>query len=177
MTRKLGILVFALAFFSCNQREAAKANTDLLYFDLKGYFSKEIIRLKNAKVSVDKTVSINGTSETKSLLITDWDKELAIFVNSDINKNSWKGSFKINQQDGVQTYTSDSKKIPVKKVSVENNGSQISKVEIIILNKNILYQSLDTLTYYPDVLYKIRKQQKIRLLAPKDYTIVAKFNP
>ncbi|MFW0716821.1 hypothetical protein [Pedobacter sp. N23S346] len=177
MTRKLGILVFALAFFSCNQREAAKANTDLFYFDLKGYFSKEIIRLKNAKVKVDKTVSINGVSETKSLLINDWDKELAIFVNADINRNSWKGSFKVSQQNGVQTYTSNSKKIPIKKVSIENKGSEISKVEIVIYNKNVLYQSLDTLTYYPDVLYKIRKQQKIRLLASKDYLIVARFKP
>ncbi|MFD2288545.1 hypothetical protein GJU39_18345 [Pedobacter petrophilus] len=177
MTKKLCILVFAFTFFSCNQREAAKANTELLYFDLKGYFGKEIIRLKNARVKVDKTVSINGISETKSLLITDWEKELAIFINADINKNSWKGSFKVTQQNGLQVYTSDSKKIPVKKVSVNNKGLKISKVEIIINNKNILYQSLDTLTYYPEILYKIRKQQKIRLLAPKDYTVVAKFNP
>jgi hypothetical protein len=177
MIKKLGILVFALAFFSCNQREAAKANTELLYFDLKGYFGKEIIRLRNAKVKVNKTVSINGVDETKSSLIADWDKELAIFVNADINKTSWKGSFKVTRQKGLHSYTSDSKKIPIKKVSITHKDSKISKVEIIVNNKNILYQSLDTLTYSPDVLYKIRKQQKIRLLAPKDYAIVAKFNP
>ena len=177
MMKKLLILVFALAFFSCNQREAAKANTELLYFDLKGYFGKEIIRLRNAKVKVDKTVSINGISEKKSLLITDWDKELAIFVNADINKTSWKGSFKVSRQNGVESYTANSKKIPVKKVSIAHKDSRISKIEIIVNNKNILYQSIDTLTYYPDQLYQIKKQQKIRLLAPKEYSIFAKFNP
>lgn len=177
MIKNLCILVFALVFFSCNQRETAKANTDFMYFDLKGYFNKEIIRLKNDQAKVDKTVSINGVSETKSLLLTDWEKELAIFVDADINKNSWKGSFKTNRKDDIITYTSDHKKIPVKKISVTEKLSKISRIEIIINNKNILFQSQDTLTYLPDQLYQIKKQQKIRFLAAKNYSIIARFKP
>ncbi|WP_316823718.1 hypothetical protein [Pedobacter miscanthi] len=175
MTKKLYILVFALVLFSCNQRKEAEANTDLLYFDIKGYFGKEISRLQQLNPEVDKTVSINGASENKKEKITDWTKELAIFVNADINKTSWKGSFKTVKQNGTDVYTSDSKKIPIKKISVTQDGQKVDRVEIIIDNKNILYQSQDTLTYYPDSLYSIKKQQKIRLLKEKKYSITGKL--
>ena len=177
MIKNLYILVFALALLSCNQREESKANTGLTYFDLKGYFGKEIVRLKNAKARVNKLVSINGIEEHKTSLINDWDKELAIFVNADINKNSWKGSFEINSNGGVDIYTTTNKKIPIKKVSVTHQFSRVSKIEIIINNKNILFQSQDTLIYIPDQLYQIKKQQKIRFLAPKNYAVIARFNP
>jgi len=175
MIKKLVILVFALAMFSCNQRKEAEANTDLLYFDVKGYFGKEISRLQRLKPIVNKTVSVNGTAENKTAKITDWAKELAIFVNADINKTSWKGSFKTTAQNGVDIYTSDNRKIPVKKVSITWNGQKAGKIEIIIDNKNILYQSQDTLTYCPDSLYAIKKQQKIRLLKEKKYSVIGKL--
>ncbi|WP_316845996.1 hypothetical protein [Pedobacter psychrodurus] len=175
MVKKLYLLVFALALFSCNQRKEAEANTDLLYFDLKGYFEKEITRLQKLNPDVNKTVSINGAAENKTAKIADWTKELAIFVNADINKTSWKGSFKIKEQNGVDSYTSDNKKIPIKKVSITWKGQKAGKIEIIIDNKNILYRSLDTLTYYPDSLYSIKNQQKIRLLNEKKYSIVGKL--
>ncbi|KQM77290.1 hypothetical protein ASE74_18795 [Pedobacter sp. Leaf216] len=175
MVKKLYFLVFALALFSCNQRKEAEANTDLLYFDVKGYFEKEINRLQKLNPEVNKTVSINGAAENKIAKIANWTKELAIFVNADINKTSWKGSFKIKEQNGVDSYISDNKKIPIKKVSITWKGEKADKIEIIVDNKNILYRSLDTLTYFPDSLYSIKKQQKIRLLNEKKYSIVGKL--
>jgi len=175
MVKKLYILVFALALFSCNQRKEAEANTDLSYFDVKGYFTKEISRLQKLNPEVNKTVSVNGVAENKTAKITDWAKELAIFVNADINKTSWKGSFETKEQDGTDSYTSDNKKIPVKKVSITWHGQRAGKIEIIIDNKNILYRSQDTLTYYPDSLYTVKKHQKIRLLSEKKYSIIGKL--
>ncbi|WP_343522416.1 hypothetical protein [Pedobacter sp.] len=175
MIKKISILLFALAFFSCKQRKEAEAKTDLQYFDIKGYFDKEISRLQKLNPVVNKTVNVNGTAESKTSKMASWAKELAIFVNADINKASWKEGFKATQLDGTEAYTSDNKKIPVKKVSITRNGSEIQKIEILIDNKNILYQSQDTLTYFPDSLYSIRKHQKIRLLKEKKYSITGKL--
>jgi 2-hydroxy-3-keto-5-methylthiopentenyl-1-phosphate phosphatase len=175
MIKKLFIPVFAIALFSCNQRKEAEANTDLVYFDIKGYFEKEISRLQKLNPVVNKTVSVNGAVESKSSKIADWSKELTIFVNADINKTSWKGSFKTVKQNETEVYTSDSKKIPIKKISVTQHGHQVDKIEIIIDNKNILYQSQDTLTYCPGSLYSIKKQQKIRLLKDKKYSVIVKL--
>ncbi|RZK20469.1 MAG: hypothetical protein EOO86_04255 [Pedobacter sp.] len=175
MTKRIYLLVFAFGLISCNQQKDSKANTDLLYFDVKGYFEKEIIRLQKLNPNVSKTVGVNGTVESKMVKIADWKKELTIFLNADINKASWKGSFSIKEQNGVDIYTSNHKKIPIKKVSITWKGQKAGKIEIIIANKNILFQSHDTLTYYPDSLYEIKKQQKIRLLSEKKYTIIGKL--
>ncbi|PWS26056.1 hypothetical protein DHW03_18595 [Pedobacter yonginense] len=175
MIKKQYLFVFALALFSCNQRKESEANTDLLYFDVKGYFKKEISRLQKQKPIVNKMVIVNGASENKALVIQDWNKELSVFIDADINKTSWKGSFQTSKNNLEENYTSSNKKIPVKSIRVEKDGARIKKVEIFIANKNILYTSNDTLVYYPDSLYQIKKQQKIKLLEPKKYIITGKI--
>lgn len=168
-------MVFALAFFSCNQQKEAEANTDLLYFDTKGYFEKEALRLKKINPVVQKSVFINGSVESKSTKIDDWEKELSIFVDADINKTSWKGSFKISKTPDTENYISDNRKIPVKRITVVKLDNKITSIKIIRENKNIIYHSADTLSYYPDSLYEIRKQQKIKMLNPKKYIITGKL--
>lgn len=175
MNRKLILFVCAFGLLGCNQREESKANTDLLYFDVKGYFVKEAIRLSKLNPQITKQVTVNGTTETNLIHIEDWQKEFSIFVNADINKASWKGSFKTDNTTDFEHYTSSSKKIPVKGVLINKVSGKIKKIEIIIANKNILYTSGDTLTYYPDSLYQISKHQKIKLLSSKSYQIRGKF--
>ncbi|MFC4210046.1 hypothetical protein ACFOWA_02555 [Pedobacter lithocola] len=175
MYKKVIVLVAAFGLFSCNQREESKANTDLLYFDINGYFKKEASRLKKTNPQITKQVFVNNATETKTQTIKDWDKELAIFSSADINKSSWRGSFTIDRTANKEHYTSASKKIPVKDVLIEKYNQEIQKVQIIISNKNILYTSGDTLTYYPDSLYQIKKHQQIKLLNAKNYQISGRF--
>ncbi|RNL54464.1 hypothetical protein [Pedobacter jejuensis] len=175
MYKKLSLFVFAFGLISCNQQEEPKANTDLLYFDIKGYFTKEVSRLNRTNPQIVKQVLINNTTESKTINVKDWDKELAIFSNADINKSSWRGSFAVNKTPNSEHYTSASKKIPVEDVLIEKQNQQVKKIQIIISNKNILYTSGDTLTYYPDSLYQITKYQKIKLLNPKRYQVSGRF--
>jgi len=175
MTKNTYILLFVLALISCNQGKDSKIDSGNAYFDLQGYFEKEIARLQRLNPTVSKTVSVNGINESNNVKVADWKKELAIFANADINKASWQGSFTNKKVGLADVYSSDSKKIPVKWVYVAKRDSEIQKIEIIIANKNILFQSNDTLSYYPDSLYLIKKQQKIRLLKEKKYTISGKF--
>jgi len=171
MVKKLIGFVFAFGLISCNQEKESKVNTELLYFDIKGYFQKESIRLKKTNPVILKEVDIDGAKETKSLNIKDWEKEFSIFANADINKASWKGSFKIQKLHDGLIYTSSSKKIPVKSFRIDSFENKVKKIEIIISNKNILYTSGDTLLYYPDSLYLVKKHQKIKLLKEKKYQV------
>lgn len=177
MAKKLILFVFALAFLSCNRKQEQQANTSLLYFDIKGYFEKEASRLKKTNPTIIKQVSIGGTSETKTIKINDWNNEFSIFEDADINKASWRGSFKLKKTSQSELYTSSNKKIKVKSVLIRKEQNAIKKIEIIISIKNILYTSADTLSYYPDSLYEIKKQQKIKLLKLKQYQVSGKFNP
>ncbi|MCX2574613.1 hypothetical protein OQ268_08685 [Pedobacter sandarakinus] len=167
--------MLATGFFACNGPKENLPNTGDLYFDVTGYFKKESERLNRQHHELIKTVSVNGVSEQKTVFVKDWTKEFGIFFDADINKNSWRGSFAVHKASGIEIYSSQLKKIPIKKITVIRAGNLVKKVEVVVEARNILYQSLDTLIYYPDSLYSISKKQKIRFLDEKKYRITGKM--
>lgn len=168
-------LPFTLLFFySCSSSVKEQKGT-WTYFDLKGYFEKEAIRLKENDPVLTKTVMVNGTTETKRVRIADWAKELAVFSDADINRAAWAGQFSIKKDSQKELYISDSEKVPVKEVRIIKKYNKLYGIQIIVKNANILYKSADTLFYYPDSLYQVKKKQRIKLLAEKNYGITGKF--
>jgi hypothetical protein len=164
-----------LFLFSCNAGTDERQKNASPYFDLKGYFEKEADRLTKAGIIVNKTVAINGAHETKTLKITDWERELSSISNADINKTSWRGAFKVARSENRVTYKSDDGKVPVKALTVFYRNGIVSGFLVLIRNSNALYTSTDSLTYYPDSLYQIKKNQQIKLLSEKNYEISIKF--
>lgn len=174
MQKKYFLIVLVLCCFSCKPK-LAQTNTNLLYFDISGFFNKEAERLKKLNPTVEKLVSINGNTERKTVKISDWEKELTIFANADINKSAWRGSFNIKKVDNTIYYDAKDPKVSVKQVAVESFDKQVRKIVIVIGIKNILYQSNDTLIYQPNISYQINKQQHIKFLNSKNYKILANF--
>ena len=172
--RKLFCFFLILAS-SCTLKEQKMDGTGV-YFDLTAYFKKEAARLSQSNLSIDKTVTVNGSQEEKKIKIDDWEKEFQSFISADINKASWRGSFKLEQDSISETYFTENEKIPVKKVEIAYRGDQIFSIKIFIINTNYLYVSNDSLSYYPDSLYQIKKTQKIKLLNEKKYSINGAFS-
>lgn len=172
--KKLILYSLVICCCACTFKEQDKLTTKT-YFDLAGYFKKEALRLKKANLPIDKIVMVNGKMEEKKITITDWEKEFDSFISSDINKASWKGSFKTEKDNNVATYTSNNDKIPVKKVELTYQNEKITAIKIFVTNTNDLYTSKDTLSYYPDSLYQIKKIQNIKLMSEKNYQITGKF--
>lgn len=164
-------------FFGCSNAAKEDSKNDLGYFDLKSYFQQEATRLARKNPVFNKTVLINADAETKTLRISDWPTELAVFSDANINRASWKGLFKVQKSPEKDIYRSENEKVPVKEVIVEKRGNRIYGIQIKIDNVNSLYTSSDTLTYYPDSLYHINKTQHIKLLPSKHYQIIGKFKP
>jgi hypothetical protein len=172
--RKLTLYALLIFCSACTFKEQDNLSSKS-YFDLSGYFKGEAARLTKANWPIDKTVMVNGKMEEKKLTITNWEKEFDSFISSDINKASWKGAFKMAKNDNTTTYTSNSDKIPVKKVEVAYQNEKIKAIKIFVTNTNNLYTSKDTLSYYPDSLYQIKKTQSIKLMDEKKYQITGKF--
>jgi hypothetical protein len=172
--RKLIIYLLALFLISCTQKEQEKTSAKI-YFDVKGYFEKEAKRLDNNKALVHKSVAINGITEQKTIHIPDFKNELGSFISSDINKASWRGSFNVKKDKDLTVYTTTEEKIPVKKIEVRMQNDKPVYIKILVVNTNILYTSSDTLAYFPDSLYEIKKTQKIKLLKEKKYAVIGKF--
>ncbi len=85
------LAVIGLSFFlnACQNSPPQYKNGKTAFFDLKGYFKKEIERLKADVKKVKKTVTLNGKSEEKILENVNFEEELAPFIASDINRPAW----------------------------------------------------------------------------------------
>lgn len=169
--RHFAFLIFILS--SCNLNEQKVAVEP--YFDLKSYFEMEAQRLNKLNLQIDKSVSINGNVEHKKVSIKSFEKEFSAFIAADINKGSYKGSFSVKKEAETESYIAENEKIPIKKVEIIYLDNKPKSILIVTETNNILYHSSDTLSYFPDSLYEIKKTQKIRLLKEKKYVIRGEF--
>lgn len=173
---KKGFLLFSsLCLLAACTDQPGRSAAGTSYFDLQSYFKQEATRLNQARPLVEKTVMVNGEEEKKKLNIPDWQNELSVFADADINKSAWKGAFKVSKMTDGDIYATDEDKIPVKEVRVFKKDNKITGIRIFMRTENYLYNSLDTLAYYPDSTYQISKVQHIRLLNKKAYKITGKF--
>ena len=168
----IGLVVLVLGGCAANEQNKPQSAA---YFDLKGYFEKEATKLNKLNLEIDKSVAINGSAEQKIVKIKDFNKELSTFIASDINKLSWRGSFTVKKDANAERYITINDKIPVKQIEIHYLNKKIKQIQIVSVTDNILYHSSDTLNYFPDSLYEIRKTQKIKLLKKKVYVVVGKF--
>ena len=172
--RKLFFFCLVIFYSSCTLKEQDKTSAQL-YFDLDSYFKTEAQRLSKANPQIDKTVMVNGQLEEKNVKINNWEKEFESFIAADINKASWRGSFKVQKDNLTTIYLTQNEKIPVKIVEITYLKDKIYGIKIFITTTNRLYTSKDSLVYYPDSLYQIKKLQDIKLMDPKTYQVTGKF--
>ena len=141
------------------------------YFDIRGFFIADTARLNKLNLQVLKTVTHNGVSESKSVHIDNWGHELDLFIGSDINKPAWKDSYTIIDEGGILVYRAKYPELTVREILIKKDNEKVKWILIFNKIKNILYQSTEKLSYYPDSLYLIEKDQKVRLMGNNHYRI------
>lgn len=152
-----------------------QANDEDYYFSLKEYFINEANRLEKNNSAIYKEVTRNSATETKKIVISDWEVEFALFIDSDINKLSWKDSYETIEKLDTTFYISKDSLLRTEKIVIVKRDSEV--IEVFVQNnvKNPLYKSREHLHYYTDSLYKIEKTQKVRVLGENKYTILGRF--
>ena len=116
-----------------------------------------------------------GEKEAKTITIKDWQKELSLFIESDINKPAWTSSYAVTHDGDDIVYTSVDEDLRTKKIIVEKKGDDIESITIHNEVMNQLYQSQEKLYYSPDSLYRIEKVQDIRVIGTNHYLITGQF--
>ena len=137
------LLSLAGLFFSC--QPSPETTSVKTYYDLKGFLEKQVIGLNKQKPSVLKETKIGNSKDQKTTNAIDWNKELEIFLQTDLNKPAYKLSYVINRPDST-TYEyrlKDGEKMTVKylKISVGLLSKQIEKLEAVVKQSNQLYHS------------------------------------
>jgi len=175
-TNAIGLCFLLLATVISSCRPDVKENkANFKYFDIKGYFHADSLRLTGKHPLITKTVSHNGIAQTKKVYISNWGNEFAPFINSDINKPAWRESYTVTRGTGVQIYSAKTPDLKTTKVIISKNGDKLNWMEIDNHTKNLLYEDYEKLVYYPDSLYSISKWQKVRFLGKNIYLVKGAF--
>ena len=165
-----GFLLLLTTLYSCrpdNRQSGAK----LVYFDLKAFFRSDSARLAGLNPAVVKTVTHNGVTETKTVHIGNWSQELNRFIQSDINRPAWKSSYSVSNSDSAVIYKALTHELKTRRIIIKKTGEKVQWVLIYNHTKNLLYETNEKLSYFPDSLYLIEKSQHVKLMGRNDYKV------
>jgi len=165
-----------LAVISLSACKHDKEVSTLKFFDLKGYFKADSIKLTKLNRQVFKTVIHNKNSETKSVHIDNWGNELRLFGESDINKPAWKDSYLVENTANTLVYKAKYPELETREITINKVGDKVKRILIINHTRNLLYETREKLTYVPDSMYRIEKTQQVRLLGINRYDIRGVLN-
>lgn len=170
---KASIFIFIIS--GCMTKENKEVKQQASYFDLKGYFSNMAQQLHKSNPTVDKSVAKNELTEAKKLKINNWEQELALFIEADINKPAWKDSYRKDSTATKITYTSKDPDLKTQKIEISLEKGIPVKFSISTTVANLLYHTAEQLEFYPDSAYSISKHQKVVLIGENDYLIKGKL--
>ncbi len=151
------------------------------YFDVRGFFMADTAHLNKLNLQVLKTVTHNGVSESKSVHIDNWGRELDLFIGSDINKPACKDSYTVTDDGNVTIYQAKYPKLmKVGEILIKKDKGKVKWILIysktpenrwIGLKIPSLYITTEKLIYFPDSLYLIVKSQWVRFIGANVYRI------
>ena len=132
----------------------------LKYFDITGYFRSDTARLNYENKSVLKAITYNGQTEQKTVHINNWGLELDSFIGSDINRPAWKNSYDIIADSTFLIYKAKYPELKMRKMIIKKEkGEKVKWILIFNIAKNIIYQTTQKLTYFPDSLYILNRNK------------------
>jgi hypothetical protein len=157
------VLVLCLyGLFSCNAPLAKKK-----FFDVPGYFKGEISFIQNNFTTVLKSSVYNGDSAYQQLKVSEvnWNKELAIFLESDINKPAYYANMQADDQGSCRA---TSNKLSIQEVllgyGAHEEQNRVVNVQIVISKTNLISSTNIRAEYQHGYAYTIRGDQKIKNL-------------
>ncbi|GAA4337244.1 hypothetical protein GCM10023149_46600 [Mucilaginibacter gynuensis] len=167
----LSAVLITSGLYSCRP-DVKETGSEKRFFDVSAYFKNEAVRLTKLNPAVTKSASHNNDTQTQKVHIKNWTAELDLFTISDINKPSWRDSYTIaNSGDSLIIYKAKLPELKTKEILVRKHSGKVDLVMIYNHTDNLLYQSSEKLTYFPDSLYLIEKRQSVKLLGTNKYKI------
>jgi hypothetical protein len=176
ITLLASILVLLLA---C-QNEPGTNVTDQRFFDLSNYFKAEQKRLSKLTSPFTKKAVVNGNEEIKVFESLDFEKELAMFVDSDINRIAWFDKYQVDssfvngQLHSIEYITTD-QSLKTQGLTIQLKNNQVSRVDILRKSTSIAANIKQELTYQPNIGYSIISTQNTRLSDPEVIELEVRF--
>lgn len=144
-------------------------------FDLAQFIQEKGDSLRLHQVNLEKTVQLNGSSETKTISAPNWTAELSEFSSSNINRPAWVDEYEVQKiKDGFSYSLKKDKDLDIKQIIVtETNGQTLVRISKSI--KNILNKSQKEMSFHSEHGYSIRQIRASLGMNPDTLLIQGKF--
>lgn len=173
------LLFFLIACTNPQNSESSALFEELPFFNLKAYFNQEAERLNAADLKIEKLITIDEEEERIETQNIEWEKELKIFSDSDINRKDWLHKYTI---DSIETgenliikYTATNPKLKTRMLSISFNKGEVQKVDIQKGVKSVVNKTEEQLSYFPEKGFTFNRKQKTPFSKEKQYTINTNF--
>ncbi len=151
----------------------------LPYFDLAGFIGQEIPKVDGAKVAKISRVQNQEESADVVYSVQDWEEELDIFFQADINKPSLARSYDTKTKGSYLTHTLlPGEKGKVKEITVRYDFDRPTGITVKLVEENIFYTSTMIGQVYFNVEtstldhYSVESTQKIWFLKANNMKIM-----
>jgi hypothetical protein len=186
---------FAFAFlcfvlFGCDNA-ANQPSARPAYFDVAGFVNAQIQTLTAQKPPVDKNAIIKGQSNHQISRDIDWAKELALFLEADINKPAFRNSYAINRPDSLTyeyTLKPTEERLTVRELTVrlDPKSGKPARLTALLKTENPLYTSerhllLESAPSSPSTFgvyhYQVEGFQQLTYFHRNDFRVEGRIGP
>lgn len=173
------ISIIGLIFACTTPSTNSKPN----YYPWKNFLQNEIARLQQQKPAVNKSVLLNGRKEVKTLTDINFEHELSLFMEADLNKPAYENSYDNLSENNLIWYSlKKDQNLKVKSVQIQLGAlEQPENVTIVIQEKNIIFSSEKKIhmNFHEGQLqtYSIEGSQQLAWLQPSSYKLLGVILP
>jgi hypothetical protein len=134
-------LFISLFLLGCN--ESSNKNSPKYYYDLAEFINQQISQLTASKPLIQKNLLIEDRTETIQTKDIEWSKELELFLQADLNKQSYQLSYDKDSTENTIVYQlKKGEKLPLKNLKIDFDEENTPKhIEALIQVENYLYKS------------------------------------
>lgn len=185
MQKKCSLALFIsllfIFFLACTDNSSHKESISVKYFSINNFIDNQIKYLKKMNPEISKTITYNSKIETQTLTDIDWEKELSVFKEYDINKPAWSNSYLIDtiNNDTLSydiNYTTQDSSLSIKNLLVKFYNNKAVGFYANINSENFLYNIQKKVQYSISTGYSISENQNIKFYKDSEFKINAQFN-
>ena len=173
------VFLVCLFFTACDN--PAKQDQAPVYYDVAGFVSNQIRDLSARHPAVQKTVSVDKKQSQQTTADINWNRELVLFSQADINKPALRNSYQIEQPDSltyIYTLKPTEERLTVQSLTVrlDETTRKPRQIEAVLQTDNPLYTSKRHLLFETGpgneaIHYKITGFQKLAYATERDFTV------
>ncbi|HMQ49316.1 MAG TPA: hypothetical protein PKA00_17870 [Saprospiraceae bacterium] len=178
--KNLCLLTCLVLLASCQQAQKESTEIEARFFDLKNYISAEIERLNQEQPNVRKKVAINGKTEEHDFHQLHYEKELDVFLQSDINRLAWYDKYQVdslmeNGQLKTLIYKATDPKLKTQKLEINLANAKVESIHIANQSYTFIATAQQTAIYQPDSGYSFESLQSNILGSKRDISMEVQF--